>query len=181
MRPIFTVHAGEYLVASEIEVLFPEHRVWIPSKDDGIDLLVTNKLCQKPTSIQVKFSKDHLASGENAHATAEIKSGDWWKLNRRKLLESPADLWVLVLCEFENRKYDYVVIPPKELAHRYNTIAPNAETIQSYFWVTRAGRCWETRGLGKSELQAVCNGSFVSEPRNFTTFLNSWLPFKNGA
>jgi hypothetical protein len=177
MRPIFTVHAGEYLVASEIETLFPAHRVWIPSKDDGIDLLVTDKSSQKSTSIQVKFSKDHLASGKDAHATAEIKSGGWWKLNRKKLLESPADIWVLVLCEFENRKYDYVVISPKELARRYGTIASNVETIQSYFWVTRSGKCWETRGLGKSDLKAVCDDSFTSKSRDFTDFLNRW-PFK---
>ncbi|WP_110961082.1 hypothetical protein [Acidovorax sp. ST3] len=178
MRPIFTVHAGEYLVASEIESLFPKHRVWIPSKDSGIDLLVTDKSCQKQASIQVKFSKDHLASGKEARATDEIKSGGWWKLDRTKLAESPADLWVLVLCQFNTRKYDYVVISPKELARRYDQIAPGNNTIQSYFWVTRKGKCWETRGLGRDELQAVCGGTFASRQRDFTSFLNVW-PFKN--
>jgi hypothetical protein len=80
MRPIFTVHAGEYLVACEIETRFPEYRVWIPSKDSGIDLLVTDDACRKVASIQVKFSKDHLASGKESRATEEIKSGGWWKL-----------------------------------------------------------------------------------------------------
>jgi hypothetical protein len=178
MRPIFTVHAGEYLVACEIEALFPNHRVWIPSKDSGIDLLVTDKNCQKQASIQVKFSKDHLASGKEARATEKIKSGGWWTLDRRKLSESPADFWVLVLCEFNTRKYDYVVVAPQELACRYASIVPDNDTIQSYFWVTRAGKCWETRGLRKEELQAVCNGTFESKPREFTSFLNQW-PFKS--
>jgi hypothetical protein len=180
MRPIFTVHAGEYLVACEIESLFPRHRVWVPSKDSGIDLLVTDLSCKKQASIQVKFSKDHLASGKEARATAEIKSGGWWTLNRQKLSESPADFWVLVLCEFNTRKYDYVVITPQELSQRYEAIAPGNNNIQSYFWVTRSGKCWETRGLGKSDLQAVCNGEFQSEQRDFTKFLNCW-PFKNEA
>lgn len=180
MRPIFTVHAGEYLVACEVETLFPHHRVWIPSKDSGIDLLVTDKSCRKEASMQVKFSKDHLASGKEGRATADIKSGGWWKLDRKKLSESSADLWVLVLCEFNTRKYDYVVISPKELAQRYAVIAPGSDTIQSYFWVTRSGKCWETRGLGKGELQAVCDGTFKSKPREFTAFLNRW-PFKNDA
>ena len=180
MRPIFTVHAGEYLVACEIEALFPDTRVWVPSKDSGVDLLVTDSSCKKLASIQVKFSKDHLASGKETRATAQIKSGGWWKLDRKKLSESPSDLWVLVLCEFETRKYDFVIISPKELSRRYAVIAADTDTIQSYFWVTRSGKCWETRGLGKTELQAVCDGSFESKPREFTPFLNSW-PFKNNA
>ncbi|MFM0302682.1 hypothetical protein PQQ99_21410 [Paraburkholderia sediminicola] len=180
MRPIFTIHAGEYLVGCEIEARFPDHRVWVPSKDNGVDLLVTDKSGQKLASIQVKFSKDHLASGKEARATAEIKSGGWWKLDRTKLLESEADLWVLVLCEFNTRKYDYVVVSPKELARRYAAIAPSNDVIQSYFWITRSGRCWETRGLGKSDLRAVCTDTLESKPRDFTAFLNRW-PFEKTA
>jgi hypothetical protein len=180
MRPIFTVHAGEYLVACELENRFPSLRVWIPSKDTGIDLLVTDKNCKKLSSLQVKFSKDHLASGKEVRATAAIKSGGWWKLDRKQLSESPADLWVLVLCEFNSRKYDFMVIQPSQLAHRYEAIAPGLEAIQSYFWVTRAGRCWETRGLNKTDLKAVCDGTFTCSSRDFTAFMDGW-PFKSGA
>ena len=42
MKPLFTIHAGEYLVGSYIEKHFKKYNVWIPSKDTGIDLLVTN-------------------------------------------------------------------------------------------------------------------------------------------
>jgi len=42
MRPIFTIHAGEYLAATEIQKTFRDLQVWIPSKDTGIDLLVTD-------------------------------------------------------------------------------------------------------------------------------------------
>ena len=58
MRPIFTIHAGEYLVATEIERAFPKLQIWIPSRDTGVDLLVTDRLQTKVASLQVKFSKD---------------------------------------------------------------------------------------------------------------------------
>lgn len=42
MKSLFTVHAGEYFVGSHIETHYPKWNVWVPSKDTGIDLLVTN-------------------------------------------------------------------------------------------------------------------------------------------
>lgn len=174
MRPIFTVHAGEYLVASELERRFPQHRIWIPSKDSGIDLLVTGDDCSKVASLQVKFSKDHLASGNELRATSHIRSGGWWAINRKKLKESKADYWVLVLCRFNSRKYDYVTIKPRELAARYDAIAPEVDVIQSYFWVTQADKCWETRALGKAHLGEICAETFQDEHRDFTSFLNCW-------
>ena len=178
MRPIFTIHAGEYLVASEIEDKFKHLRVWVPSKDTGIDLLVTDSAQRKVASLQVKFSKDHLASGKEHRATRAIKSGGWWTFNREKLMASPADYWVLVLCESETRRYDFVVVRPRELAKRYAKLTAEGPVIQSYFWVTRAGRCWETRGLNNEELARVCSGEFSSRSRDFTRYLNHW-PFKD--
>ena len=178
MRPIFTVHAGEYIVGSEIEHRFPHLEVWVPSKDTGIDLLVTDGSQRKVASVQVKFSKDHLAAGKETRATEEIKSGGWWTFNREKLDASCADYWVLVLCEFHSRRYDFVVVRPRELAKRYEIIAPGSNIIQSYFWVTRAGRCWETRGLKKMQLSQVCSGTFVSKPHDFSRHLNLW-PFSD--
>jgi hypothetical protein len=48
MRPIFTIHAGEFLVGQDLEAM--GKKVWIPSKDDGVDLLVTDKANTKATS-----------------------------------------------------------------------------------------------------------------------------------
>ena len=62
MQPIFTIHAGEYLVGSYIEDKFKKYRVWVPSKDIGIDLLVTNSKNSKAVSLQVKFSKDYTVT-----------------------------------------------------------------------------------------------------------------------
>ena len=39
MKPLFTVHAGEYLVGAYIEHFHPRWSVWVPSKDTGIVFL----------------------------------------------------------------------------------------------------------------------------------------------
>ena len=65
MRPIFTIHAGEYLVANYIEQHYGKAqgvRVGVPSKDDGIDLLVTSKDCKRAVTLQDKFSKSYILS-----------------------------------------------------------------------------------------------------------------------
>src|SRR5713101_6816222 len=43
MKPLFTIHGGEYLVGSYIEQHFKRVNVWIPSRDKGADLLVTDR------------------------------------------------------------------------------------------------------------------------------------------
>ena len=48
MRPLFTVHAGEFLVGQHIEG-FKGKNVWVPTKDTGVDLLVTNSANTKPS------------------------------------------------------------------------------------------------------------------------------------
>jgi hypothetical protein len=180
MRPIFTIHAGEYLVATKIEESFPSLRVWVPSKDSGIDLLVTDARQKKLASLQVKFSKDYLGTVVRATVTSEIESGGWWTLNRKKLAASPANYWVMVLYQFHSRKFDFVVVPPEALLSRYNEIVGRPETIQSYLWVTKQGRCWETRGLAATDLDKVSTGKYKSKARDFTQYLNVW-PFKAAA
>lgn len=70
MQPLFTVHAGEFLVGEFIERNFRNTYLWVPSKDTGIDLLVTDKKCQQPVSLQVKYSRDYLAT----HLTSDSKT-----------------------------------------------------------------------------------------------------------
>ncbi len=44
MKPLFTVHEGEFLVGDYINRKFRrKYDVWVPTKDIGIDLLVTRK------------------------------------------------------------------------------------------------------------------------------------------
>src|SRR5436305_1888957 len=51
MKPLFTIHAGEFLVASYIEQRFKDYLVWLPSRDLGVDLLLPTK----PAKWQFRF------------------------------------------------------------------------------------------------------------------------------
>ena len=56
MKPIFTIHAGEYLVGDYLEKHFTDCEIWVPSKDTGTDLLITNSTNRKKNAgIRVKF------------------------------------------------------------------------------------------------------------------------------
>jgi hypothetical protein len=174
MRPIFTIHAGEYLVATRIEESFPHLRIWIPSSDTGIDLLVTDAHQNKVASLQVKFSKDHIGTKEAT--SPEILSVGWWTLNRKKIAASTADLWVFVLYQFHTRRFDFVVISPSDLLSRFDALGVRTDTIQTYFSVTKHARCWQTRGLSKGDEVKVCSGEYENTDRDFTKNLNRW-PF----
>jgi len=197
MKPIFTIHAGEYLVASHLEEAkeFKDLQIWLPSSDTGIDLLVTNpKLSSensvRAVSLQVKFSKDFLGNkggGENASPSinSKIKSGGWWTFKYDKIEKSRADLWVLVLYRFSHRDSDFVIIEPSKLLERYKKLGNTntSGTIQSYFWVienskTKTSQCWETRGLRKAEKEAIAMDTFKNDVRDFSQFLNNWQPLK---
>lgn len=96
MKSLFTIHAGEYLVGSHIESKFKNLNIWLPSKDTGIDLLLTNKSNSKTLSIQVKFSKDFLATNMDELFQSGLKSCGWWTLNKKKIEKSNADFWIFV-------------------------------------------------------------------------------------
>ena len=177
MRPIFSVHAGEYLVGTYIEENYKNLNVWIPAKDTGIDLLLTDKMNRKTLSIQVKFSKDFLGSlgkTKSEAVSTKVKSGGWWTFRRSKIKESAADLWILVLYRFTLRDYDFIIIEPQELLKRYDNLGRHNKIIQSYVWVTSSNRCWETRDLRKQQEEAVALDKYTDPVRDLTRYLNNW-------
>ena len=70
MKPLFTVHVGEYLAGSHIEQHYKRVSVLIPSRGTGVDLLVSDRRDRSTVSIQVKFSKDFLPT----HMAPSFKS-----------------------------------------------------------------------------------------------------------
>jgi hypothetical protein len=56
MRPIFTVHAGEFLVGQHLES-FKNRNVWVPTKEHDVDLLVTDKANKKNGQLAGKIFK----------------------------------------------------------------------------------------------------------------------------
>ena len=176
MKPISSIHAGEYLVGTHIEENYKSLNVWLPSKDTGIDLLVTDHSNRKTVSLKIKFSKHFLGSLGNSLSDAvatRVKSGGWWTFKPEKINESRADFWVLVLYRFSRRDYDLVVIEPAELLRRYVQLNRTG-TIQSYVWVTVSGKYWETRGLNKQQQIQLANDEFVDSARDRTAYLNNW-------
>jgi len=176
MKPLFTVHAGEYLVGSYIEEKYKNLNVWIPSKDTGIDLLVTDSENKYSASLQVKFSKDFLVTHMEDTFQKDLVSCGWWTLNYEKIEASKADFWVFVLHSFHTKKINYVIIKPDELLSIYQNIHKKQKNIQTYLWVTNSKKCWETRGLGKKDQILIANDAYKNNNRELTKFLNNWTP-----
>ena len=129
--------------------------VWIPTKDTGIDLLVSNSDNTKTVSLQVQFSRDYLVTNmKDAVLLTELRACGWWTPTRRQIEKSRAPYWVFVLVGFANRSTDFIIIKPADLLKRLDVIPVHGKTakkFQSYLWVTQQGRCYDTRGLNRSD------------------------------
>jgi hypothetical protein len=177
MKPLFTVHGGEYLVGSYIEQNYANVKLWIPSRDTGIDLLVTDSHDHSPLSIQVKFSKDWLVTHMKPEFHEPLRACGWWKINRDKLSDSPADYWVFVLLGFKRHSTDYIVMPIKKLQSRLTSIhGSQKKEIQCGLWVTETKKCWEARGLPVGDQRKIADDSYQNPTRNLTKWLNNWSP-----
>lgn len=176
IRPLFTIHAGEFIVGDYIERNFRNVNLWVPSRDTGTDLLVTDSKNEKTVSLQVKFSRDFLATHMPAVYQKSLRACGWWSLNREKIMKSKADYWVFVLVGFDRRSTDFVIIKPSELLTRLDKIHRKAKTIHSYLWVTEEKHCWEARGLKSHEQLEIAQGRYSNEARDFSSYLNNWSP-----
>jgi hypothetical protein len=171
MRPLFTIHAGEYLVGLHIQKSL-KLNAWIPAKDIGIDLLVTDSDNLRAVSLQVKYGKDFLPEMK-AELRRSLRCVSWFTLNRVKLDTSQAQFWIFVLRGFESDASDFVVIPTAELRRRITKIhVSDSGNLQSYFCSTKNNQCWETRGLG-DDMSKMEEGVRKNPLRDFTQYLNA--------
>jgi hypothetical protein len=176
MKPLFTVHAGEFLVASYIERRFKNYLVWIPSRDSGVDLLLTDKDCTKAVSVQVKFSRDFLATHMADALRPGLKACGWFSLKRQKLIQSNANFWIFVLYPFNQKEVDFVIASPSTILDMLSSLHGKRNTIQSYIWVTKKNRCWEARGLNRKDQLLISTNSYRNPTRDLTQHLNNWAP-----
>jgi hypothetical protein len=174
MKALFTIHAGEYLVGSQLEKHFKSFDVWLPSKDTGIDLLLTNPRKPKRVGIQVKFSKDFLPADMSPVFQQDLLACGWWTINAGKIRRSKADFWVFALYSIDNRAAQYVIIKPKELLRRLKTIYGSLPSFNVYLWVTKKKKCWETRSLNTFDKQLLAKGRYVNAKCDMTRYLNDW-------
>ncbi len=175
MKNLYSIHAGEFVVGNFIEKNYKNVKLWIPSRDVGTDLLVTGANSERPVSLQVKYSRDYLETNDPEYSS-QIRAGGWWTLGRDKIAEPTADYWVFVLKGFGMRLSDFVVIKPSELLKRLDRIHGKTKTIQSYLWITRKNRCWETRGLKNQERLEITMDHYQNPDRDFSEYLNNWSP-----
>ena len=181
MKPLFTIHIGEYLAGERIEKEFPECEIWTPIKDTGTDLLITNQNNHKYNAgIQVKYSKDFVpaSSLEQQNGWSAI---NWFTLRPPEIIKkSNADVWIFALYSFYKKKIYCVIIEPAELARRLELLGGQSKF---YLWVTAdAKHCFATRGLKKQEEKKLAAGDFSSlarSHRDFSPFLENWNPIKH--
>ena len=115
-----------------------------------------------------------LGNSTSDAVVAKVKAGGWWKFDQKKLNNSVANLWILVLYRFTKRDFDFIIIEPKTLWERYSLLGKHQETIHSYVWVTSSTRCWDTRGLSLQEQIAVANDQYTNPIRDLSEYLNNW-------
>jgi len=166
---MFTIHAGEYLVGLHLQQRLGLN-VWIPAKDTGIDLLVTDRANRRTVSLQAKYGKDFLP-GKSAVLRDSLRCLSWFALNRNKLKDSPAEFWVFVLHSFKSNEPDFVVIPKIELHQRLTELHSNG-TLHIYLCSTESDSCWETRGL-RDDMLELEEGVRKNPLRDFTQYLNA--------
>jgi hypothetical protein len=175
MRPLFTVHAGEYLVGEHIERNYPRWNVWVPAKDTGIDLLVTDAGNRKTVSLQVKLSKDFNPTTGASLEQDRLHATGWWTHDPKKIQKSNADFWIFVIQSLVEKQTSFIILPPAELLRRFEAIhGTGNKRIHSYLRITRTRRCWEARGLAMADRELVALDRFSNTDRDFTMFLNAW-------
>ena len=92
-----------------------KYNVWVPTKDSGVDLLVTRKRGNgRAVGLQVKFSRSFDIPEE---LTRHVLATSWYTLDPKKIRSSEADLWVFVFMTLRHERY-FVLIPTSELRKR---------------------------------------------------------------
>lgn len=177
MKPIFTPHAGEFLVGEMIEQEYGLN-VWLPSKDVGTDLLVTDPGNSRTCSLQVKLSRDYADRYKMPSlGIGDITASGWFQFSRAKIESSPADYWVLLIVSAkksgEKIRTHHVVIPPERLLKKLVKTYGDVSTFKFYLAVTDTEKVYDWRGP-KGQNGDLKKGLSRSNPRNYSDYLENW-------
>jgi len=175
MRPLFTIHTGEFVVGEFIERTHRQLDIWVPAKDTGIDLLITGNPNRRPVLLQVKLSRDYKPAQARTEFEKMIVAAGWTTIKSDKLKNSKADLWVFVLVSYERTiQPQFVVIPPKELLKRLTAVHGKSKMYHFYPWVTTNGICLDGRGLTRAHKRQLVEGTIKLGARDLTSYLGNW-------
>jgi hypothetical protein len=170
MKPIFTIHEGEFLVGDYINRRFGHrYNVWVPTKDSGVDLLVTRKWGKgRAVGLQIKFSRSFDIPKE---LTRHVLATSWYTLDPKKIRQSEADLWVFVFMTLRHERY-FVLIPTTELRKRIPRSCKAKWNL--YLWAYSDGACYQVRDLNlEGRLNAKRRG-VKDRSRDFSKWFENW-------
>lgn len=172
MKALFTIHEGEYLVGNRLERDFSDFELWLPSKDTGIDLLISEK--DNPSNcvtIQVKHSKDYKDMTKGLDEIKGVSSCGWWKFGSEKIDKSRATVWVLSCWNIFENKLELIMLEKDELLSKLESVHTKKSAHQLYLWFLEDGRCIDVRDLNiAARKEAVMNHESYPE-RDFTEYV----------
>lgn len=170
MKPMFTIHEGEFLVGDHItRKLSKRYEVWVPAKDNGVDLLVTpSKGVASPVKLQVKFSRGF----EPKRVPAEkLRGWGWYTINPAKVHCSKADLRVFVILTLQHRQ-SFIVVPTADLKERIPKKLSGVQHL--YLAALRDRRCYDMRNLSKNEILDLIDRNAECPERDYSRYLENW-------
>jgi hypothetical protein len=170
MKPLFTIHEGEFLVGDHINrKLGKKYDVWVPTKDSGIDLLVTRKDRRgRAVGLQVKFSRSFPIREEFSR---HLLATSWFTLDPKKVRESRADLWVFVILTLRHEAH-FIVISTNELRERSPRGTRGKWNL--YLWVFDDRTCYQVRDLSHEERLDVMRRGIDDAHLDYSEWLDRW-------
>lgn len=175
MKPIFTVHAGEFVFGEYVEKNFPGLRLWVPTKDTGIDFLVSDSTGRKTASIQVKISRDYRPSLAATEFDKGLRAAGWFVFSHSALESSPADIWSIILISHERKsKPVFLNMAPKDLLHCLVKTHGKNKNYHLYPWLFADGRCIEGRGMKQADKKAFIERQYDIKSRDLSAFHDNW-------
>ena len=172
MKPLFTIQAGEFLVGDYLIRKYKKKiDIWIPASDRGIDLLVTPRnFSKKGIRIQVKSSRLY---GSPYIPEEKLIGKGWYTIKTKELKNSETDFWVFVIMTMKQSQY-FIIVPTKVLQLRLRK--NSGKIAHMYLTVFDDGRCYDLRGLRKTETILSVYSKKIDPNRDYTKYLNEWKP-----
>src|SRR5699024_3210082 len=116
----------------------------------------------KPAQAVTEFEKKLLCNG-------------WLTLNHKKLQDSTADYWVLVVVSPEHiNSPQFIVIPPAQLLHKLESTYGVQKSYAVYPWIMKTDIALNGRGLRKNQKLQLARGNLKLGDRDLTKYLADW-------
>jgi len=181
MRPIFTIHAGEYVFGEAFQKRFPKADLWVPAKDKGTDFLITEPSLSEPISVQVKMSKDYSKTQAIDSFEKSRKAGGWFTFSHDKIANSPAQIWTIVLISTaRTAKPVFINIRPEVLLGNLCKVHGKQKSYNVYPWLMEINSkivCVEGRSLKEPERNNLADGGPIPDGRDWTQHYENWEIF----